>query len=291
MPVQTTTNAAIADLLEQIADLLEQRDDNPYRVQAFRHGADSVRDHPTPLTEIVQAKGGEALTELEGIGQGLATIIFEFIETGRSSYREQLQRQPPEAIFKQVPGLGEELAHRIAFQLEINSLEELEQAAHDGRLERVHGFGPRRVAAIKHGLAGLLGRRRPPASERSEQSESRPSVALLLEVDADYRQRAAVGELPKLTPRRFNPRQEAWLPILRTEQQGWAMTVLFSNTARAPELGKTHDWVVIYYQKEGPEAQCTVVTETQGSLKGQRIIRGRERECVDFYRTQQAEKA
>jgi hypothetical protein len=61
------------------------------------------------------------------------------------------------------------------------------------------------------------------------------------------------------------------------------MTVLFSNTARAHELGKTHDWVVIYYQKDGPEAQCTVVTETRGPLKGKRVIRGRERECRQFY--------
>ncbi len=56
------------------------------------------------------------------------------------------------------------------------------------------------------------------------------------------------------------------------------MTVLFSNTARAHELGKTHDWVVIYYQKDGPEAQCTVVTEFRGPLKGKRVIRGREHE-------------
>jgi hypothetical protein len=289
MPVQTPTNAAIADLLDQIADLLEQRDDNPYRVQAFRHGADSVREHPIPLTQIVQQKGGEALTELEGIGQGLASTIFEFIETGRSSYRQQLERQPPEEIFKQVPGLGDELARRIVFQLEIKSLEELEQAAHDGRLERVHGFGPRRVAAVQHGLASVLGRRRP-AGPQPGQGETRPSVAVLLEVDAEYRRRAAANELPKLAPRRFNPRHEAWLPILRTERQGWSMTVLFSNTARAHELGKIHDWVVIYYQKEGPEAQGTVVTETQGLLQGKRVIRGRERECADFYRAHQAAK-
>jgi putative hydrolase len=113
---------------------------------------------------------------------------------------------------------------------------------------------------------------------------------VLLEVDAEYRRRAAANELPKLAPRRFNPRHEAWLPILRTERQGWSMTVLFSNTARAHELGKIHDWVVIYYQKEGPEAQGTVVTETQGLLQGKRVIRGRERECADFYRAHQAAK-
>jgi hypothetical protein len=102
-------------------------------------------------------------------------------------------------------------------------------------------------------------------------------------VDTEYRRRAIAGELPKLAPRRFNPKNEAWLPVMRTERAGWSMTVLFSNTAHAHELGKTHDWVVIYYQKGGGEAQCTVVTEFRGPAKGKRVIRGRERECLDFY--------
>jgi hypothetical protein len=119
--------------------------------------------------------------------------------------------------------------------------------------------------------------------------QRQPAVALLLAVDADYRQRAAADELPKLAPKRFNPKNEAWLLLLRTEHDGWSMTVLFSNTARAHELGKTHDWVVIYYQKAGPEHQCTVVTEIRGPLKGQRVIRGREGECLQFYKVRQGE--
>ena len=114
-----------------------------------------------------------------------------------------------------------------------------------------------------------------------------PAVATLLEVDREYRAKAAAGQLQKIAPRRYNPAHEAWLPVMRAERDGWAMTVLFSNTARAHELGKIHDWVVIYYHKEGPEHQCTVVTESQGSLKGQRVIRGRENECVQFYQARQ----
>jgi hypothetical protein len=133
------------------------------------------------------------------------------------------------------------------------------------------------VAAVQQSLAALLGH-----STRS-QGQPKPSLALLLEVDNEYRRRAEAGDLPKLTPRRFNPNQEAWLPIMRTERDGWTMSVLFSNTAQAHKLDKTHDWVVIYYQKDGPEAQCTVVTETSGPLKDKRVIRGRERECRQFY--------
>jgi DNA polymerase (family 10) len=58
---------------------------------------------------------------------------------------------------------------------------------------------------------------------------------------------------------------------------------MFSNTATAHDLGKTNDWVVVYYEKGKGENQCTVVTESRGALKGKRVIRGREKECVEYY--------
>ncbi len=54
---------------------------------------------------------------------------------------------------------------------------------------------------------------------------------------------------------------------------------LFSNTARAHELGRTGDWVVLFYERNGDSGQCTVVTETRGPLAGRRVVRGRESEC------------
>jgi putative hydrolase len=87
--------------------------------------------------------------------------------------------------------------------------------------------------------------------------------------------------LPKIAPRRFNPSGEAWLPILHTERGEWHFTALFSNTARAHELGRNRDWVVIYFHEDsGPEGQRTVVTETRGPAAGQRVVRGREAECL-----------
>jgi putative hydrolase len=74
------------------------------------------------------------------------------------------------------------------------------------------------------------------------------------------------------------------LPILHTDRDGWHFTALFSNTARAHQLGKVDDWVVIYFHEEGGgEAQRTIVTETQGPLAGRRIVRGRERDCFPIY--------
>ena len=64
----------------------------------------------------------------------------------------------------------------------------------------------------------------------------------------------------------------------------WHFTVLFSNTARAHELGKVRDWVALYFHSDsGGEAQRTIVTETHGDLAGQRLVRGRERECFAVY--------
>jgi hypothetical protein len=106
-------------------------------------------------------------------------------------------------------------------------------------------------------------------------------------VDEEYRSKAKAGQLKTITPKRFNPGNEQWLPILRTKKEGWSFTALFSNTARAHELGMTHDWVVLYYERDGRERQCTVVTATSGPLNGKRVVRGREAECRRFYEENQ----
>ncbi len=87
------------------------------------------------------------------------------------------------------------------------------------------------------------------------------------------------GTLHRIAPRRFNPGHRAWLPIMHIDRDGWHLTLLFSNTARAHQLGKTDDWVVVYFDGDAHhEGQCTIVTETSGLLKGQRVVRGREQE-------------
>jgi hypothetical protein len=145
-----------------------------------------------------------------------------------------------------------------------------------GTLARIAGFGPRRVAAVRDVLATRLARSRRPA----EPSE-RPSVELLLAIDSEYRRAAATDQLRRIAPKRFNPSGKAWLPVMHVERGGWAFTAMFSNTARAHELGRTADWVVVYYhQPHQPEGQATIVTEWRGPARGQRVVRGRERESA-----------
>lgn len=281
------TNDDIAGVLDRIAELLEVQEANPHRVRAYRNGASSIRSVDRPVAAIVRQEGAEALEVLPGIGEGLSTVIAEYVRTGRSVLLEQLEGEvSPEALFARVPGIGEELAHRVVSALGIHSLEALEEAAHDGRLERVEGFGPGRVRAVQLGLNGLL--RRSGARFRREPGE-RPGVDLLLDLDAEYRREAEAGRLPTITPRRFNPEGAAWLPVMRADRAGWRFTVLYSNTARAHELGKTKDWVVIYYDRDGVEGQATVVTKAQGPLEGRRVVRGRERACRRYYERRHAQ--
>jgi DNA polymerase (family X) len=284
------SNAEIADLLVRIADLLEVQEANPHRLRAYRNAARTVRQKEQALAGLVEQGDGEALQNLPDIGAGLSMLIVEFIDSGRSSLLERLQAEvTPVKLLMQVPGIGEILAQRIIDRLNISTLEALEQAAHDGRLRQVEGMGKERVRAVRMSLAVMLSgaaQRRRRLGGPDGEPPPPPPVALMLDVDQEYRRRAAADELQQIAPKRFNPTGEAWLPIMRTERGAWAFTALYSNTARAHDLGKTHDWVVLYYTQNDTEDQATVVTESHGSLKNKRVVRGRESECRDYYQSQ-----
>jgi putative hydrolase len=112
----------------------------------------------------------------------------------------------------------------------------------------------------------------------------------LLDVDREYRESAKKRQLPRIAPHRFNPTREAWLPVLHTERESRHYTAMFSNSARAHEMGTTHDWVVIYRDDDGNHGQWTVITSSFGKLRGQRIVRGRETECASHYAKQVTSK-
>ncbi len=277
--IRDELNRSVADTLLEIADLLEAQHANPFRINAYRRATQTVRGLDVDLRELIAREGADNLTRLPFIGRGLAATIAEIVETGRCAQLDRLRGAvEPASLFRSVPGVGPVLAERIHDHLHLDTLEALEVAAHDGRLQAVPGVGERRAAVIRAGLAERLGRR------RRRPAAITPGVATLLAVDAEYQQRTERDELPRIAPRRFNPEQRAWLPILHTDQDGWHFTALFSNTARAHELGRTRDWVVLYfYDGEHEEGQHTVVTETHGPLTGRRVVRGREAECAAYY--------
>ncbi|HMU61895.1 MAG TPA: helix-hairpin-helix domain-containing protein, partial [Gemmatimonadales bacterium] len=231
------------------------------------------------VQELLAEEGRPGLEALPGIGEALANAIETLVRTGRLPLLERLRGESdPEALLQSVPGVGPVLADRLHHELGIETLHDLETAAHDGRLEQLPGFGARRIAGIRDALAGRLARVRSPAAHGPP-----PTVAELLDVDAEYRHRSAAGDLPRIAPRRFNPTGAAWLPVLHTSRGPRQYTALYSNTARAHRLGRTDDWVVIYHDGLGSEGQCTVVTSRDGALRGRRVVRGRERECEEHY--------
>jgi Holliday junction resolvasome RuvABC DNA-binding subunit len=273
-------NAQIAERLRFMADLREQQGDNGFRVQAYRRAAETLEGLEQPVDAILAQEGRAGLIALESVGAGIAAAIAEMVSSGRWAQLERLQGAlEPERLFRSLPGIGPKLAQRLHDELEIETLEQLEMAAHDGRLERVDGVGVRRAASIRAMLNERLGGRR-----IRRRTEPVPSIAALLAIDAAYRRRAAAGELRRIAPKRFNPKGEAWLPVMHLDRGRWHFTALYSNTARAHQLEKSQDWVVLYFHTaNSPESQVTIVTETRGPLKGRRVVRGREHDCASHY--------
>jgi putative hydrolase len=224
----------------------------------------------------------EGLIELPHIGKSIAAAIVEMIQTGRWLQLERLRGSvDPLKLFCTIPGIGPKLAADIESHLHAETLEDLEVAAYDGRLNEVPGIGTRRVTAIRQALASLLQRRR---VGLASVTISVPDIADLLDVDREYREKSEAGQLPLIKPRRFATDDGASLPIFHTQKGKWHFTVLYSNTPRAHELGRTRDWVVIYFHADNePETQCTVVTEHFGPLRGLRVVRGREEESGRFH--------
>jgi DNA polymerase (family X) len=277
----TGRNARIAQKLRQAAELLAAHGADSFRINAYRRAADSIGALTEDLGALAARGGKRALEAIPGIGVSIAGAISEILATGRWSFLDHLEGgATPEELFQTIPGVGPQLAHRLHETLNIRTLQAFEAAAHDGRLKEVPGFGRRRREMVRRSLAEILA----PIRRQAAAPGPEPPIDVLLEVDSEYRQKAAAGELPKIAPKRFNPTGEAWLPILHTVRGSWRFTALFSNTARAHDLGRSGDWVVIYFHHDTePEGQRTVVTETRGGAAGRRVVRGREEECRQHY--------
>ena len=275
----SSVNADVAERLEEVAQILHDQGANPFRVRAYRLAAQTLRVLPRPVDELFDEGGLAGLEALPGIGASLARSIAHVVTLGRLPMLERLRGESdPLELLRTVPGIGRVTAERLHHDLGIDTLEELEAAAHDGRLESITGFGPKRLAAVRETLAQRLARVR-----HGRPPHGPPPVAELLDVDREYRSRADAGSLQRIAPRRFNPTGEAWLPVLHTHRGDRHYTVLYSNSARAHQLGATRDWVVLYVEEDGTEGQWTVITAHFGALAGRRIVRGREEECTRHY--------
>lgn len=279
------SNERLATALTRVAELLEAQGADIFRIRAYDAAAQSLRELDASVAKVAVDHGLKGLEALPNVGASIGAALQELVHTGRLGMLERLEGQvSPEDAFIAVAGIGESLAKRIHDELHVDTLEELEVAAHDGRLAAMHGIGERKLRAARDSLAMMLSRSaRRRARHLEPENGPRPSVDLLLETDIQYRSAAAKGALTAIAPRRMNPSGAAWLPVMHRHVDGWHLTVMFSNTARAHRLGRTRDWVVMFQERDGHEEQCTVVTEHRGPLTDRRVVRGREQECAAHY--------
>jgi DNA polymerase (family X) len=143
-------NVAIARILREIADLLEIKDDNPFKIRAYRNGADIVSNHPHELSRLDDA----GLREIPGIGKDLAARIREIAETGDAPYHQELIAEFPPTILDllNLQGVGPKTVATLYRELGVRTIEDLEQAARDGRVRSLRGMGPKKEALILKAL-------------------------------------------------------------------------------------------------------------------------------------------
>jgi hypothetical protein len=258
-------------------------------VQAYRAAAETIERLTVPAAEIAQQQGTGGLQSLPGIGVSLARSIHILVVTGRLPMLDRLRgRMDPVSLLASIPGIGPALATRLHDDLGIDTLEQLEMAAHDERLTEVEGIGPKKLQGIIDSLTARLGRVRQSAGRTAGHPAAEPPVEELLDVDREYREAAHAGRLQRIAPHRFNPTGEAWLPILHSQRGTRHYSAMFSNMALAHRLKKTQDWVLLYYDDDDGDRQCTVITSHQAPFRGKRIVRGREEDCAAYYQFREA---
>ena len=279
--VTISMNHTIAGLLLEASNILRKKGANPYRIRAYRSAAKTLEKLDRNVVDIINKEDVNGLIKLPYIGKNIAYAIYEFIITGKWEFLESLRNslKPPD-VFTLIPGIGPKFAELIYSTLHVKSLEELELAANAGKLTEIPGVGNRRERMIIETLHSVLH----DTQTQAQIQQEGPDVGLLLKIDKMYLRKAKEGSLKTIAPKRYNPSGTSWLPILQHKDRGWQFRAMYSNTERAHRLHKSSDWVVIHaYDDTHHEFHRTIVTETRGPLKGKRVVRGYEDECLEFY--------
>ena len=136
-------NARIGEMFDRLADLLEIEDANPFRIRAYRNGAQTVREHPRSMADLINEE--KDLRELPGIGKDLAEKIRAIVETGRLPALEEVEARTPGVLsdLMKIPGLGPKKVKALYKELNIRSVADLRTAAREQRIRGLPGFAAR----------------------------------------------------------------------------------------------------------------------------------------------------
>lgn len=145
-------NVEIAQILNEVADLLEIQQTNPFRIRAYRNATRTIATHAVPMRKLIEQ--GTDLTDLPSIGKGMAENIQELVETGRLAILDELSDEIPEGLIDlmRLPGLGPKKARKLWDELGVESIEDLEAVANEGRVAELDGFGKKTQERILQGI-------------------------------------------------------------------------------------------------------------------------------------------
>jgi hypothetical protein len=241
-------NSDLSHRMQTFARDQERQGANLFQVRSYRVAAGAIARLEIPLALIYTRGGRPALEALPGIGKSVAYTLEALLTEGEPRTLERPDRgREPLDLLSTLPGVGFRLAEQLHDRLGIHSLDSLIEAGADGRLESVGVSGKRLtglMAAVRARLETL----------HAEPPRNEPSLALLLELDEAYR----------------NQNGSSW------DREGWRLRAHYADTALAHRRGMSRNWVVIEYSRPGTSGQRTIVTESEGDLAGNRVVRGRE---------------
>ena len=148
-------NTAIAKVFQDIADLLELKGENPFKIRAYQRAARTIEHLPKEMEIMLEE--GEDLKNIPGVGEAIAKKTTELITTGKLGYYEDLKAEFPEGIttLLEIPGIGPKIAKRLSTELGIRSVDELEQAIKDGRVAKMFRLGDKTADNILHQIQAL----------------------------------------------------------------------------------------------------------------------------------------
>jgi DNA polymerase (family X) len=153
----TIDNEAVARVLHQIADMLEFKNENPFKFRSYQMAAETIGSMGTPVADIVASGGAADLQKIPGIGKTISAQILEIVQTGKSSYFEELTIDVPATVLdlRRVSGIGLKTAQLLYRDFGVKSLEDLKRLVEGGGLGSVPGLGEKTVERIKKSLERL----------------------------------------------------------------------------------------------------------------------------------------
>ncbi|HEJ83600.1 MAG TPA: DNA polymerase/3'-5' exonuclease PolX, partial [Desulfobacteraceae bacterium] len=200
MPIQ---NSDVSDIFNKVADLLEIEDESPFRIRAYRNAARIIANLPQNVSDRIESESD--LTKLRGIGKDLAGKIKEIVETGSLAQLEELEDKTPSGLSQlmKLEGIGPKRVKALNRDLGVTSLKDLEEAARQGKVKELEGFGEKTEHMILEELEAYEGKEVRIKLMEAEQ-RARPLVEYLKEgkgikkitVAGSYRRRKeTVGDL------------------------------------------------------------------------------------------------